>query len=48
MHSITNAEFFGTRVSIIDHLGRRWLTARDVGRCLGYAEDEASRSVIKL
>ncbi|MDM7462303.1 MAG: BRO family protein [Tepidimonas taiwanensis] len=48
MHSITNAEFFGTRVSIIDHLGRRWLTARDVGRCLGYAEDKASQSINNL
>ena len=48
MHAIIPAEFLGTPVTIIDHDGRRWLTARDVGRCLGYAEDEASRSVVKL
>lgn len=48
MHAITPAEFLGTPVSILDHDGRRWLTARDVGRCLGYAEAEASNSVNRL
>lgn len=48
MQTIIRAEFLGTPVSILDHLNRRWLTARDVGRCLGYAEDDASRSIIKL
>lgn len=47
MHNLT-AEFNGTTVSILDHAGRRWLTARDVGRCLGYAEDEARNSINRL
>ena len=47
MHNLT-AEFNGTPVSILDHQGRRWLTARDVGRCLGYAEDEARNSINRL
>lgn len=48
MHKITRAEFLGTPVSILDHDGRRWLTARDVGRCLGYAEDHARHAILKL
>ena len=47
MHNLT-AEFHGTTVTILDHLNRRWLTARDVGRCLGYAEDKASQSINNL
>jgi predicted transcriptional regulator len=46
MHTLTTAEFLGTPVSILDHAGRRWLTARDVGRCLGY--EDPSRKVIHL
>lgn len=48
MHTLTAAEFLGTPVSILDHAGRRWLTARDVGRCLGYAEAEAANSINRL
>jgi hypothetical protein len=48
MHSITSAEFLGTPVSILDHAGRRWLTARDVGRCLGYAADRAGDAITTL
>lgn len=46
MQTLTRAEFLGTPVSILDHAGRRWLTARDVGVCLGYADP--SRKVIHL
>lgn len=46
MHTLIQAEFLGTPVSILDHAGRRWLTARDVGVCLGYADP--SRKVIHL
>lgn len=48
MQTMIRAEFLGTPVSILDHLGRRWLTARDVGRCLGYAEAEAGNSINRL
>lgn len=47
-YSLTSAEFLGTPVSILDHAGRRWLTASDVGRCLGYAEEFARQAIIKL
>lgn len=46
-HLIT-AEFFGSPVSIIDHAGRRWLTAEEVGRCLGYNESTARTGVTNL
>lgn len=48
MHNTLTAEFNGTTVSILDHAGRRWLTARDVGRCLGYAEESARHAILKL
>ena len=48
MHNTLTAEFNGTPVTILDHQNRRWLTARDVGRCLGYAEDEARNSINRL
>lgn len=48
MQTLTRAEFLGTPVQILDHAGRRWLTARDVGRCLGYAEDHARHAILKL
>jgi hypothetical protein len=48
MQTLIQAEFFGTPVSIIDHARRRWLTARDVGRCLGYAEEHAKHAILKL
>lgn len=47
MHNLT-ADFHGTEVTILDHLNRRWLTARDVGRCLGYAEEHAAKSINTL
>ncbi|TCS69761.1 hypothetical protein EDC61_11961 [Sulfuritortus calidifontis] len=48
MHNLIPAEFLGTHVSIIDHAARRWLTARDVGLCLGYADEFARQAIIKL
>jgi DNA-binding CsgD family transcriptional regulator len=46
-HLIT-AEFFGAPVSIVDHEGQQWLTAEQVGRCLGYQESTAGRAVRKI
>lgn len=48
MTALATAEFFGTAVSILDHQRRRWLTARDVGLCLGYAPEKASTSISNL
>lgn len=45
---LTTAEFFGTPVSIIDHSNRRWLTAEEAGRCLGYNEANVSRGIRSL
>ena len=42
------AEFHGVHLSIIDHAGRRWLTAEQVGRALGYAETNASAGIRNL
>ena len=46
-HLIT-AEFFGSPVTIVDHAGKRWLTAEEVGRCLGYNEANVSQGVRNL
>lgn len=46
-HQLT-AEFFGSPVSIIDHQGKRWLTAEEAGRCLGYNEANAGVGVRNL
>lgn len=46
-HLIT-AEFFGSPVSIIDHAGKRWLTAEQVGRCLGYNEANVRQGISHL
>lgn len=45
---LITAEFFGHPVSIIDHAGKRWLTAEQVGRCLGYDETNARTGIGKL
>lgn len=41
-------DFQGTPVQVIDHEGRRWLTAETVGRCLGFAADNARKGILKL
>lgn len=40
--------FNGTPVSIIDHNGKNWLTAEEVGLCLGYAETNARIGISNL
>lgn len=44
----TRAEFFGLTFTIMDHAGRRWLTAEQVGRALGYHEANVRQAIIKL
>lgn len=48
MQQIIPAEFHGTSLSIIDRDGQKWLTAEEVGRCLGYDESNARKGVMKL
>ena len=42
------AEFLGTPLSIINHAGKRWLTAEQAGRALGYNEANARQGVNNL
>lgn len=48
METIIPAEFLGTHVDIIDHAGRRWLTAKHIGLALGYSEANASTGITNL
>jgi prophage antirepressor-like protein len=41
-------DFHGTAVNILDHAGRKWLTAEEVGLCLGYAEANAGAGIRNL
>lgn len=41
-------QFNGTTVSILDHNGKKWLTAEEIGLCLGYAKDNARDGIIRL
>ncbi|HRF12584.1 MAG TPA: Bro-N domain-containing protein [Candidatus Accumulibacter phosphatis] len=45
---LITADFFGNPVSIIDHAGKRWLTAEEVGRCLGYNEANTRIGIVNL
>lgn len=46
--TIFNAEFNGLAIDIIDHAGKRWLTAEQVGLALGYNEANAGQGVRNL
>lgn len=48
MNQSIPAEFHGTSLSIIDHAGQKWLTAEEVGRCLGYDPSNARKGILKL
>lgn len=48
MEHIIPAEFHGTPLSIIDHAGQKWLTAEEIGRCLGYNEANSGVGVRNL
>lgn len=48
MDHIIPAEFNGTALSIIDHAGQKWLTAEEVGRCLGYNEANVAQGIRNL
>lgn len=48
MQQISLAEFHGTPVSVIDHAGRKWLTAEEAGLALGYAEANARIGISNL
>lgn len=41
-------QFNGTPVSIIDHNGKKWLTAEEIGLCLGYAKGNAREGILRL
>ncbi len=48
-NQVTNTvEFHGVQVTVIDHEGKQWLTALDVGRCLGYTAGKERLGVMKV
>lgn len=42
------AHFNGQSLSIIDHDGHKWLTAREIGQALGYKKDDASDAINRV
>ena len=38
---IRQEEFEGTQLAVIEHRGEEWFTAEDIGKALGFKEDEA-------
>lgn len=49
MHLQTLAtQFNGQPVQIIDHAGQKWLTAKEVGLCLGYNQSNANTGINNL
>lgn len=46
--SLNTLDFNGTALDVIAHEGQRWLTAEQVGTCLGYAEANAGQSIINV
>ena len=48
MTNLIPAEFHGLSVDILDHAGKKWLTAEQIGRALGYDESNARKGVLKL
>lgn len=45
---LTAADYHGTSIQLIEKDGNRWLTARDLGICLGYSEANARQGIINL
>ena len=45
---LTAADYHGTSIQLIEKDGSRWLTARDLGLCLGYSEANARQGILNL
>ena len=45
---LTAADYHGYAIQLIEKDGQRWLTARDLGICLGYSEANARQGIINL
>ena len=45
---LTAADYHGTSIQLIEKDGSRWLTARDLGLCLGYNEANARQGILNL
>lgn len=48
MMKMIPAEFQGVKLDILDHAGKRWLTAEQIGLALGYSEANASQGIRNL
>ena len=47
-NNLIPAEFLGMHLDIVDHDGRRWLTAKQIGLALGFDESNARNGIIRL
>ena len=48
MTNLIPVDFHGLPLDILDHAGKRWLTAEQIGRALGYDESNARKAVQKI
>lgn len=48
MTNLILADFHGLSIEVVDHAGKRWLTAEQAGRALGYAPDNARKGILKV
>lgn len=48
MTHLIPADYHGYAIQLIEKDGQRWLTARDLGLCLGYSEANARQGILKV
>ena len=48
MTHLIPADYHGYAIQLIEKDGSRWLTARDLGLCLGYSEANARQGILKV
>jgi prophage antirepressor-like protein len=48
MNTALQTQFHNVQVSVINYNNRKWLTAEQVGLCLGYAKDQARKGIVNL
>ena len=48
MTNLIPVDFHGLPLDILDHAGKRWLTAEQIGSALGYDESNARKAVQKI
>lgn len=48
MTNLMLADFHGLPIHIVDHAGKKWLTAEQIGLALGYDQSNARKGVLKI